>query len=210
MTIKTHKVTSSGAKIPVGISIRRIPGTLMLDYQVHKTKTRDHWCTQGKPCSKFGCRPCCPPQVKMFSELKEHKYMYVIGVRIVLNDYYETYPNVKESKSWCYFGMDGTHKMSRNIQNQIAESFAGQAFRVGGCLGCQYMKTGKCKRFAPALEATGINVIELGKDILGWDITWRKAKEPMKDMIAIGGIYTDELIMPKQFKEVIQNVVSKH
>jgi predicted metal-binding protein len=207
MIISSHKVTSSGAKIPVEVQVKRVTRDDMLKFQTKNKDERNNWCTQGKPCSKYGCRPCCPPKVKMFSELKEHKYMYLVFVKIELDDYYKVYPNVKESKSWCYFGMDGTHKMSRNIQNKISCSFEGQAFRVGGCLGCQYPKTGKCKRFAPALEATGIDVCKLSAEIFGEFITWRRAKKPMKNMIAIGGIYTDEVISKSKLKEVIDDVL---
>ena len=206
MKLKTHKVTSSGARIPVTIQITRLTREQMIEYQIEDKDTRNSWCTQGTPCSKYGCRPCCPPKVKLFSELKEHKYMYVVAVTIDLEDYYEVYPTVRDSKSWCYFGMDGTHKMSRNIQNKIATSFEGQAFRVGGCLGCQYPKTGHCKRFAPALEAGGINVIDLAKGVFGIDITWRATKQPMIDMTAIGGIYTDEVLTKEHLKEVVKNV----
>jgi hypothetical protein len=146
----------------------------------------------------------------MFYELKNREWMYLVFVKIVLDDYYKVYPNVKESKSWCYFGMDGTHKMTRNIQNKISTSFKGQSFRVGGCLGCQYPKTGQCKRFAPALEATGIDVVVLSKIEFGEAINWRESKKPMENMIAIGGIYTDEVIKPIKFKEVIKNVLQSN
>lgn len=206
MIINTHNVTSSGAKIPLQIQIKRIPGEQMLQYCIQDKEKRNKWCTKGQPCSKYNCRPCCPPRVKMFYELKGRKWMYLVLVKIALDDYYKVYPNVKESKSWCYFGMDGTHKMTRNIQNKISTSFKGQAFRVGGCLGCQYTKSGECKRFAPALEATGIDVVALAKAEFDEEIDWRKAKEPMINMIAVGGICTDDEISPKQFKEVIKNV----
>jgi predicted metal-binding protein len=182
----------------------------MLKYQIADSEIRNGWCTGGDcKCAKYGCRPCCPPKVKLFNALKARKHMYLVFVKMVLEDYYTVYPNVRESKSWCYFGMDGTHKMTRNIQNKIAESFEGQAFRVGGCLGCQYPKTGKCKRYAPALEATGINVCALSLGEFGEEIVWREAKQPMEYMIAIGGIYTDEDISKDKFKEVIRNVTHK-
>jgi predicted metal-binding protein len=157
LKIKTCNHTAAGAKIPIEIRVKRVSRADMLKYQIADSEVRNTWCTGGGcSCAKYGCRPCCPPKVKLFNALKARKHMYLVFVKMVLEDYYTVYPNVRESKSWCYFGMDGTHKMTRNIQNKIAESFEGQAFRVGGCLGCQYPKTGKCKRYAPALEATSL------------------------------------------------------
>lgn len=209
MKLNTVNTTSSGAEIPIEIQVKRVSRADILEFQTKDKKLRNSWCVQGKPCAKYGCRPCCPPKVKMFNELKTCKYMYLVSTKIVLDDYYNVYPNVKNSKSWCYFGMDGTHKMTRNIQNKIACSFEGQAFRVGGCLGCQYKKSGNCKRFAPALEATGVDVVALAKELLDLDIMWRKAKQPMETMIAVGGIYTNEAIKPNKFKEVIKHACNK-
>jgi hypothetical protein len=73
-------------------------------------------------------------------------------------------------------------------------------------LGCQYSKSGVCKRFAPALEATGIDVIKLAQEVMDLCISWRQPKQPMPNMIALGGIYTNETIPPSKFKEVIENV----
>lgn len=200
--------TSTGSKVPVEIKVKRVSRDRMLQHLTTDKDKRNNWCTHDKPCGKFGKRPCCPPQVKTFDELAPKKYMYLVMVKIVLDEYYEVYPNVRESKSWLYFGMDGTHKMSRNIQNKLSTHFDGQAFRVGGCLGCQWTKQGKCKRFAPALEATGINVVWVAKDVFGETIHWRPdgSKEQMPHMISIGGIYTDEDIPMSKFKEVMEEI----
>lgn len=211
MILNTHKVTSSGAQIPVELQIKRVVGSAILAYTTKSKDKRNGWCNAGGcNCAKFGCRPCCPPKVKMFSELKSREYMYLVQVRIDLEDYYEIYPNVRESKSWCYFGMDGTHKMTRNINNKIVTLLhqkGDQGFRVGGCLGCQFTKTGVCKNFMPALEAVGINVIDLAKGEFDSDIVWREAKKPMPHMIAVGGLYTDRAISPKEIRGVIANVM---
>lgn len=209
MKLDLSYVTSSGAEIPVYIQIERLNPDRIIEHQIHDIKQRNSWCTNNKPCSKFGQRPCCPPKCKLFDEMKRRKYMYLMSTMIILDEYYEVYPNVRDSKSWCYFGMDGTHKMTRNINNAVSTSFEGQAFRVGGCLGCQYTKSGKCKRFAPPLEATGVNVVELAKDVFDIDIVWREDKKPMSHMVAVGGIYTDESISPKRLKKAIMDVCNK-
>jgi predicted metal-binding protein len=206
MRVETFKVTSSGAQLPVIVEVKKVPRSKMLEHMTTDLAVRDNWCTHDKPCSKFGMRPCCPPQVKTFDQLKVRDHAYLIMVKIDLKDYYRIYPNVKESKSWAYFGMDGTHKMTRNISNKIVSLLKGQGFRVGGCLGCQFTKTGKCKRFEPALEATGINVVSLTEDVFGEKIKWAKPKNPMRYMIATGCVYTDEEVPASKFKELIHFV----
>lgn len=211
MKLDTHKVTSSGARIPVHIEVIRVSRKKMLEHQTLDKKERNQWCLNGKPCSKYGTRPCCPPTVKLFSEMRERQYMYLILVEINLLNYYTVYPKVKESKSWVYFGMDGTHKMTRNINNQIVTrlNHAGaQCFRVGGCLGCQFSKTGKCKNFMPPLEGTGVDVVALAEDVFEKKIRWRKENKPMKNMVAVGAIYTDSRIPAIQFERVLKDVCS--
>ena len=209
MVVVTKHKTATGNMVPVLIQIKRILGTDMAKYQTFDRDLRNYWCTQGKPCAKYGKRPCCPPTLKLFNELKPKKYMYLVTTTIKVEDYYKVYPNVKASKSWMYFGMDGTHKMSRNINNKVSFAFEGQAFKVGGCLGCQYAKTGKCKRFSPALEGTGINVVKLALEEFDIGITWRAPMEPISRMVSVGGIYTNESITAIRFKEAIKHACNR-
>lgn len=209
MRIRADKITKNGAAIPTTIQVQRVPIDTVLQHQIQDLDIRNRWCTQGLTCSKYGKRPCCPPQVKLFHQLKPRDRFYLISVQIKLDDYYTVYPNVRESKSWMYFGMVGTHKMTKLIANKIASAFPGQAFRVGGCLGCTWPKNGKCKRFMPALEATGINVVALTQEVFGYEIEWYQPKQPMKVMSAIGAIYTNEPIQKIDFKEAIFNELNR-
>ena len=209
--MRLEKVTSSGAHMPIEIYLKRIAPEIVLKHQIAKNRVeRNSWCLRGKPCAKYDTRPCCPPRVKMFSEYKPRKYMYLMETILYLDDYYRVYPNVKESKSWAYFGMDGTHKMTRGISNKvikiIAQKFGGQAFRVGGCLGCQYHKTGKCNYFMPPLESAGVDLSALSLEVFDREILWAKPKKPMEYMLALGGLYTDAEIPKIAFKEVILDV----
>jgi len=209
--MKVFKHTQGGFDLPIHFQLARVSPERVLKHQIAKDKDeRNSWCLHGKPCAKYDTRPCCPPRVRMFSEYKVRKYVYLMETKLYLSDYYEVYPNVKASKSWAYFGMDGTHKMTRGISNkvikQIAQEYGGQAFRVGGCLGCQYHKTGKCNYFMPPLESAGVDLCALSLDVFKTEILWAKPKKPMEYMIALGAIYTDEVIPKSKFKEVIENV----
>ena len=218
MVIKTHYTTAStGARIPIEITVKRTTQEVALNHMTAKDRAeRNSWCTKGKKaCAKYGERPCCPPKTKMFNEMKPHKYMYLIQVKILLEDYYTVYPNVRASGSWQYFGMDGTHKMTRNVSNKIVRAISEVGkdipFRVGGCLGCQFLKTGKCNYYMPPLESTGINVVKLAKTVFNTDIVWRVPKESMPYMIAVGAIYTDRENIPQsKFKGVIKDVCNNN
>jgi len=212
MKIKTNYITAStGAKIPIEIRVERTTREVAIKHSVADREVRNEWCTRGKPCAKYGERPCCPPKTKLIGEMRPRKYMYLVYVRIDLENYYEVYPKVKESKSWQYFGMDGTHKMTRNVSNKIVRAVTDKSqgdlpFRVGGCLGCQFPKTGKCNYFMPPLESSGIDVLAITKEIFGTQIVWRAPKESMPYMIAVGAIYSDRKSISKDlFKEAIKD-----
>jgi predicted metal-binding protein len=211
MKIRTHKITSSGTEIPVTIYIEKVDRDIVLKHQTLDRDERNNWCIHDKPCAKYNQRPCCPPKCKLFSELKERENMYLVAVKLTLEDYLQVSPKTKAQgqKSWFLF-MSAAHKITRNIQNNISCYFEGQVFRVGGCLGCQYTKTKVCRRFAPALEGTGIDVVALTEDVFGIEIDWFKPKHPLQQMIAVGGIYTDENISKSKFKEVINDVCSNN
>lgn len=201
MKLNRLYVTASKSEMPVTIEIKRLSRNDMLGFLANDREDRNEWCQRGKCCGKYGQRPCCPPRVPMFDKLPEKEYMYLVMVKIGIQDYLDCYPKVAESKTRTYFSMDGSHKMTRNIQNRIATSFDGQAFRVGGCLGCRYTKDGVCKRFAPPLEGTGIDVCKLSVDVFGEDVEWTqeyKGDPSMTKMIAIGGVYTNETISKKR------------
>ena len=215
MRIKTINVTSTGSEVPVEFTIERIPRATVLGYVDTDKERRNEWCLRGTPCGKYGKRACCPPSVKMFHDLPAKKWLYAVQVKILLDDYYDVYPNVNESKSKIYFGMDGSHKMTRNLQNKISSALSikhkSQGFRVGGCLGCQYEKSGTCKNFMPALEATGVDVCKLAKYVLGNPIEWRpeKGQGYQDEMIAIGGIYTNDVITKEEFERMIVDVCKR-
>ena len=213
MKIKTDYITAStGTKIPVEIEVKRTTRAVAIKHSTKDKDIRNGWCNAGGlTCAKYGARPCCPPKTKMLSEMKERKYLYLVHVKIDIDDYYDVYPKVKASKSWQYFGMDGTHKMTRNVSNKIVRAMTDKAqgdvpFRVGGCLGCQYAKTGKCIYFMPPLESSGINVVDITKEVFDSQIVWREPKKSMPYMIAVGAIYSDRTNMSiKNFKGAILN-----
>ena len=209
MLIKTEKVITTGNRIPVTIEIKRVDQDTLIRYQTQDIKERNNWCTRNNPCINYNIKPCCPPKAPLFNHLKPHKFVYLDMVQISTNDYYyKAYPNIGKSKSWAYLGMEGAHKMTCNISNKIVNAFSGQIFRVGECPGCEYNKTGKCKRFAPSLQATGINVVSIAKEVFGIDITWKDDKnEIIPLMVAVGAIYTDEVIPISKFEEAIYNSV---
>lgn len=189
------------------IQVKRVLREDIIKYTITDKTVRDGWCTTNKPCPKYNKRPCCPPNIPLFSEFKHRKYLYLISAQMLFSDYYKKYPKVYKSKSVKFLTMGGTHKKTRNLVNKVAKSFNGLAFTVGGCIGCDYIKYGKCPRLCPALEATGINVVKLSKELLNTDIEWSYPNKSMCSMVAVGGIYTDEDIKPNIFKEVIQKCV---
>ena len=204
-----YTTKQSGISIPVQIRAQRTHRGIALAHQIDTATKRNNWCTHKKPCSQFGMRPCCPPKVSMFEDFPYHEYLYLIMVRMNLEDYFEQYPQVNASKSRIYFGLDSTHKMTRNISNAIVKPFnspSTQCFRVGGCLGCKFPKTGSCMQFFPPLEATGINVCSLTKAIFDTEIEWAPPKSLMKTMTAVGAIYTSKQISRNQIEEAILNV----
>jgi predicted metal-binding protein len=206
MKVETFKVTSNG-KIPISIEIVRSSRDRLLEFQTSDKDRRNGWCNKGgHNCDKYGCRPCCPPKVKLFSELKERKYVYLVMVQLTLEDYLDYSPKTREHKAQQFLFMGAAHKITRNINNKLVNHFEGQVFRVGGCLGCQYPKTGVCKRFAPPLEGTGINVCKVAKAVFKTTIEWADKGRPINKMIAIGAVYTNEEIPTQKFKEVIDNV----
>jgi predicted metal-binding protein len=208
MKIKTYYHTKNG-KVKVEIQIGYMTPAKVKKLQIQDKKIRNSWCTYKKPCLKYGCRPCCPPKVKLFNELKERKHFFGVMVRLNAEDYFTYSPKSKELPVRKYLFMGVAHKITRTIQNKIANSFKGQIFRVGGCLGCSYKKNGKCMRFAPALEATGIDVNMLAKQMFDTEIEWAIMGQPIDvlNMTAVGGIYTNTKITKNQFREVIKDVV---
>jgi len=195
--------------LPVTIEIQKITAERVMKHVTTDLETVRNWCTHDKPCIKYNCRPCCPPRVKTFDKLKKRKSMYIIKVSIAYDDYMEYSPKTKESPRQTWLFMGATHKITRALQNKIVQALfekGDQGFRVGGCVGCQYSKTGECLHFMPAPEATGINVVSLTKDVFGIDICWLKNKVPTDTMIAVGGLYTDRDISPRTIKEIILKI----
>jgi len=213
MKIKTNYITkSTGVKIPIEIQVKRTTREVALKHSTKDIEVRNNWCNGGGlTCAKYGARPCCPPKTKMIGDMKSRKYLYLIHVKIDIDDYYEVYPKVKASKSWQYFGMDGTHKMTRNVSNKIVRAVTDKVqgdvpFRVGGCLGCQFAKTGKCIYYMPPLESSGIDVVAITKEVFNSEIVWRVPKESMPYMIAVGAVYSDRPSISKDlFKEAIKD-----
>jgi hypothetical protein len=141
----------------------------------------------------------------MFNELKSRKYIYLIKTKITKIDYFNYSPKSEKSKSANFLFLSAAHKITRSMNNKIVQAFQGQIFIVGSCSGCKYQETKVCKRLAPRLEGTGINVCELSKEIFNEEIQWNK---PSK-MIAIGAIYTDEIIQKSKFMEVVYNLYER-
>lgn len=206
LVVNTQKITATGASLPITIRLEKVEPSKLIEHQTMDIKLRNSWCTHDKPCAKYDTRPCCPPRVKLFSEFPKHSYVYLFLVSLSYENYLEFSPKTKASKNPMFLFMSGSHKITRGIANGISTSFRGQAFRVGGCLGCSYSKNRKCRRLCPALEGTGINVVELTSDIFGIDIEWYKPKSEVTVMRALSAIYTDETITKSKFKEVIRNV----
>lgn len=212
MKIRTHKVVASGVRTRVEVYVERISSDRVIKHETDSKAIRNGWCTHGnkkQSCVKFGCRPCCPPNVKMFSEMKKRKYFYAILVKLSFEDYYEAYPKVANNKGRVFLTMGNTHKLTRGINNSLVEELyqkGDQGFRVGGCLGCQYAKNGTCKLFMPPLEATGINVVEFAKDVFDIDIQWLDKSKEINQMVAVGGLYTDRAISTSNIKAVVEKV----
>lgn len=203
--MKLYKYTSTGNRLPVQVDLKRVDPSRVLNHKISKNREeRNSLCLRGKPCPKYDTRPCCPPRVPLFEEYKSRKYVYLMETVMYLKDYFEVY----SKNTGAYFGIGGTHKMTRAINNkvlkQLAQDFGGQAFRVGGCLGCQYHKTGKCNYFMPPLESAGIDLCALSLDVFGREIIWSKPNNPMEYMVALGALYTDAVIPKNKFKEVIR------
>lgn len=208
MVLSLNYITKQKGELPINVWVKRVLRATMLEYQIDNKEERNSWCLQEpKPCFMYNCKPCCPPKVKLFSQFPIKKYMYVVMVGISFEDYCNYSPKTKELGKRAHFlYMSAAHKISASIQNSISSSFEGQAFRVWGCVGCRYMKDGKCKRFMPPLEGTGINVIQLAEDLFDFTMLWSNPIRPITELVALGGIYTDEEITTKEFKEVIKNV----
>lgn len=210
MVIKLLKRMSSGNDLPITIQIARLTRERMLSYQITSENSRNQWCSlSGKTCPKYGCRPCCPPNVKMFNKMAPHRYMYLVQVKITLEDYLEYSSGHPKNTNTKFLFMSLTHKITRNISNRIVGSFDGQVFKVGGCLGCTYSKDGKCKRFAPALEGTGIDLAAISRGVFSTDLDWSTPNNEMLSMTAIGGIYTDELISKENLKGVVKDACGR-
>lgn len=205
---KTLYTAKSGVQTPITVQIVKTDIKTMLRYATNDKQERNVWCTHETSCAKYGCRPCCPPKCTLLTDMKPRRNFYIICVTADMEQYLKVHPSIATAKSWKFLALKNAHSLTRNVQNKISDSFAGQIFRVGGCLGCQYIKTGNCKRFAPSLEATGVNVVKLAKKVLDVGISWMKDGILMSEISAIGGIYTDEDITPAQFKAVIAQVVN--
>lgn len=207
MLIKTSKTTADFKEIALTIQVEKVLRPKLLSFQTEDVKTRNNWCIQGrKPCIKYDSRPCCPPRVPMFEKFPAHSHAYLVAVVLTVEDYYLFSPRTAKSPQRKFLFLNAAHKITRAVSNSIVTSFDGQAFRVGGCLGCGYAKNGKCRRLCPPLEGTGINVVDLAKDVFDLDLSWGM---DCTQMAAIGAIYTDEIISKSKFKEVVSNVCSQ-
>jgi predicted metal-binding protein len=185
---------AKAGSVPIEVRVKPISRDKILEYLTTNKDERNHWCTQGKPCGKFNARPCCPPNLKTFDELKVRKNVYLVFVKLVIADCIAEYPKLGNNP---YYGVTFSHRMTRNVSNRICKQFHGQGFRVGGCGGCQWDKTQVCKKFMPPLEGTGIDVVKLCEDQFGEVMDWYtlgKDGHRMSKMIAIGAIYTDKSI----------------
>lgn len=172
--------------------------------QHYEPEQQTWWCTHDHQCANFNNRPCCPPKTPLFGNMPRKNCFYIICVIAHSKDYFPVYPKVDASKSRMYFMRTGLHYLTRNALNKLSRSLSisypqGKYFRVGGCAGCQYAKTKKCKNPSYQLEATGVNVCSLTEDVFKIPIQW----PPQDYMVATGGYYTDQKITPRQIKEEI-------
>lgn len=182
-------------EVPVKIELRRVKPEDLYPFMVDSVKDRNHQCLQGKkPCVKYGVRPCCPPKLKLFTEFPKYKYMYLVKVSMEIEDYCEYSPKTAESPRKQFLFMNMGHMTTRNIVNRTVSSFDGQPFRVGGCLGCTFTRDGRCKRFMPPLEGTGLDLHEVVKEFFGVEIDWTTETHDLSTMTALGGLLTNREI----------------
>ena len=196
-----YVAAGTGVVTPISVQVKKVTPDRIKEFQIINKEERNKWCTHGKQCSKYGRRPCCPPWCKLFSEMPQHDFFYLVAVGCNIQEYWDAHPKVQGHQ---YFGMQGSHVLTRSLQNKVVSTFEGQHFRVGGCSGCQFSKTGKCKNFAPSLEAAGINVVLLAKEVLGYKLGWWTKEGLMENIYAIGGVATNKKISPLEFKQTIR------
>lgn len=202
--------TAGGVEIPMTMLLEKVNREAILPFLTNCRNDRNKWChTGGCSCAKYGARPCCPPQVKMFNEMRERKYMYLFASMIEKEAYLALYPKQAAQKGGLrdYFFMQTSHYLTRGTVGRISDIMkqpGEQTFKVGGCNGCTFSKDGRCKDLRPALEATGIDVCKMTEVLLETTIQWRKPGEPLDYIIAVSGLYTDRKIKSTEFYEAFK------
>lgn len=211
---KADYITDKGIHIPTEMRLERITPKQLDKYLNKNQEERNGWCLQNNvPCAKYGARPCCPPNVPMFGKLKKRKYIYLFATVIEKEPYFELFPkqSAVKGKTRDYFFMRTSHYITRGMVGKMSNFLkqdGEQTFKVGGCNGCTYSKDGKCKDFRPALEATGINVVELSEEILDLPIQWMSS-ESLDHMAAVSALYTDREVKPKEIYEAYLKACDK-
>lgn len=203
-----HYLTSGGISVPMEVSAHTVPRDELLTYAYNPSK-RCMWCTHGAGCPQFDQRPCCPPKLPSFDKLKLRSYLNVFILNLSLEDYLSCYPKIDRSPMRMYLAMGNTHKATRNALKRAVDALildGEQGFKVGGCSGCKFKVTGKCKDFRPALEGTGVDVCKLYECLTGKELDWLQNHVMPKSMTAIGGIYTDRIIA----EEDVLNVFTRN
>lgn len=196
---------STGNTLELEVEFKRVDPKSLHQF-LADPKDRNGLCTQGgkKSCAKYNTRPCCPPNLKMFDEFPQKKYLYLIKVTTTLTDYCRYSEKTAESDRKNFLFMNIGHVITRNVVNRTVNQFKGQGFRVGGCLGCTYHKDQRCKKFMPPLEGTGLILDDVVQNVFGSEIEWATTGEPLELMTALGAIMTDEEISKARLIEAIK------
>lgn len=170
--------TTTGRQYPLEIGYGSIPtGLVPVD-----AEATINACRNG--CSLYGRNGGCPPFSKKFSKIRRNHFL-ILYAKMLTEFYPPKVLNGRYYTRWVFVETFMT-ALTNRIGKKLASTLDGYFLSSGHCCACRpkrcAVKEGKPCRKPDArtysLEATGILVTELMKDVFNIKLQWWRPKEP--------------------------------
>lgn len=203
--------TTTGNIYPLEIGHAFVPSRLVPVARKITTEA----CRNG--CKLYGRNGGCPPFSPDFSRIRR-SHFFVLYARMLTKYYPPKVLNGPYYTRWVFIETFMT-SLTNRIGKNLASSLDGYFLSSGNCHSCRpkrcAVKDGKPCRKPDArtysLEATGVYVTELMKNLFGMELQWWRPKEPEyipKYMVKVIGLTRERIFDADETKRAILSALN--